>query len=96
MKAKKKPLYTVVMQHNSGAEPRLKTVDDYEKAAKIAHEFFLDYDFRFEDGKLCDDGNDGGDSTFENVKIYKNKYVVSFIHFGGEGPCCRIEKTGSL
>jgi hypothetical protein len=95
-KKAKKPLYTVIMKHNAGADARMKTVDDYEEAAKIAHDFFLSY-FDFVDGKLVDPGNPGQeDEVFEDVKIHKKKYVVEFIHFGGEGPCLSIEKTGSI
>jgi hypothetical protein len=99
-KTGKKSLYTVVMQHDGTAEARMKTVDDYEKAAQIAHKFFLSY-FRFENGKMIDDGHDdnkrdGGEDVFSDVKIYKGKYVVEFTHCEGDGPVCRIEKTGSL
>lgn len=96
-KAKNQKCFVVDMRHSMISDAKFVVATTYDKAVEIAHEFFLSY-FEIKDGKAFDGANDDGSTgafdCFDDVEYHDGK-VAGFIHFGGDGPYCSIEKSVS-
>ena len=83
-------------QHEYGADARLKSFDDYEKAVEHIHKFFLSYDFEIRDGRPYDSGNaafEGDEGGFSCISAaMHNGKVCSFTHCDGDGPIGEIRE----
>lgn len=86
--------YITSCKHNSGADARLKSFNDYEKAVNHIHEFFLSYDLEIRDGRAYDSGNasfEGDEEGFSCIRaVLHNGKVCDFIHCDGDGPVGEI------
>jgi len=94
----KKRYYVAITGHNSTAEMHHVVKENYEEAVQVVHEHFLSYGFEVRDGKPYDpdrpyNPNYEGSAPFDNVVMYENRMVASFMHAEGDGPVGEVKES---